>query len=159
MQLKITVKEVLQFLLESYTNDGGSLSYDIGEIANRNNINIHELGAYLKVNGWVKDGHFLPTSFRCAISRSGIHYIAPHYFSDLMENLIITAGLTNDWTSIMESLPFEPKDFQRAFDLGKEIEAVGLAEVQNLPTDVFVKLTLSGRERYEKRNNGGFFNG
>lgn len=57
----------------------------------------------------------------------------------------------------METLDFEPKDYQRAFDLAKGFEALGYLEII-MPThnDILVKLSLYGQELYET-NKASFF--
>ena len=151
------VKESLNYLFEGYCDSGGTGVYSLNEIAEKNNIQPHMLGSSLNSEGWIKNPNFGPFGFSCQISRSGIQQIEPNYFSILISQALGVAGLINDWVGLIESLPFDPKDYQRAHDLGKVFEQLNLAEVQYQYNEVYIKPSLQGMERYHRENQGGFF--
>jgi hypothetical protein len=149
--------EILQSLFEGYVEYGGSSIFSINEIADRYNEDPYEVGKYLMDNGWVKFQQFLPDGFSCAISLQGIAEIAPEYLDEKISRVaaaIMESG--GDWQEIMETLEFEPKDFQRAHDLGKLMEATSLFEVQFRAQEVYAKLTLQGRDHFG-RKSASFF--
>jgi hypothetical protein len=158
MEIRDIANEVLQDLFDGYVEHGGSSIYDINDITGKHGVSAQEMGTYLLNSGLIKHQTFLPGGgFTCAISIHGINYIAPRYFPDLIDSLLIPAGLTDDWVGIIESTSsFGQKDYQRAFDIGKVMQEQNLAEIQNYPTEVHFKLTLRGKEDYNRKNQGGF---
>jgi|ERR1035437_1131059 hypothetical protein len=107
---------------------------------------------FLLDNGWIKHQMFLPQGFQCAISTDGIKEIDDNYFENYFSQIISTLGLSgNDWTGIMQMLLFEPKNYQIAFDIAKELEATCLAEVQYHHDEIYVKLNFQGRQFYEDK--------
>lgn len=157
MNIQAILRQTLDYLFEGYINSGGTGIFSIDEIATQNNINSHELGKFLDQSGYIKNPSYGPVGFDCQISLYGIQQIRPDYFNDLISSAIIASGQLNDWTGLIETSNFEPKDYQRAHDLGKVIEESGLAEVQYHHDDIFIKLSLLGMEKYQRENKGGFF--
>jgi hypothetical protein len=152
------LQESLEYLFEGYCSSSGTGIFSLAEIAIKHKIQGTELGSALNNQGWIKNPNFGPFGFRCQISRLGIHQIHPEYFDDLISEALTAAGLTSDWIGLIETVAdFEPKDYQRAHDLGKEFEESGLAEIQYQAQEVYIKLTLQGIERYRTENEGSFF--
>lgn len=157
MNLQQTQNKVLEFLFEGYIEYGGNPIFSISEVITaEDELTPEEIGKHLLNQGLIKDQRFFPNDFQCGISISGISAIRPNYFDEYASRLMSTLGLTgNEWLSIMEALEFEPKAEMRARDLAKVLEASQLFEVL-YQADVYVRLTLLGRETYE-RNKPTFF--
>jgi hypothetical protein len=151
------LKDSLAYLFEGYCSSGGTGVFVLDEIAEKHNISAQELGSLLKQTGWIKNPRFAANEFSCQISRSGIQQIEPNYFSGLISQALTAAALLNDWVGLLETLPFEPRDFQRAHDLGKVFEESNLAEVQYQAQEVFIKPTPKGMELYRREYSGSFF--
>lgn len=151
------MNEILRYLSEQYINNGGSGLYPIAHITNRYNQDSNTVGHYLVDNGWTKNYQFLGGGFRCGINMQGIHRVNPGYVDGLISKVVSTLGLTgNDWTSIMQVLDFDQKDFQIAHNLAKLLEDSGMIETQFRHNDVIIKLTFEGMMRYEE-NKPTFF--
>lgn len=151
MNLDAIVNEVLEELFEGYVEHGGGSIFDVTETITKHGENPHEIGKYLVEHGWVKYHQYRPTTFVCAISMSGIQKIRPDYIDGHLSTIVSTLGVNgNGWTRIMETLGFEPKDFQRAHDLARLFDDNGIIQTQFHHDDVIIKLTLRGRELYEK---------
>jgi hypothetical protein len=156
MNVQKTLRDSLEHLFQGYISSGGTGVFSIDEVATQGGINSHELGRYLNDNGFIKNPIFGASGFSCQISHYGIQQIHPEYFNDLISQAIMASGQLNDWTGLIETSSFQPRDYQRAHDLGKVLEQLDLAEVQYHHDDVYIKLTLQGRERYQRENEGGF---
>jgi hypothetical protein len=160
MNINQMVMDSLNYLFDGYKEHGGTCLFDLREVAEKHQVSAHELGSFLKKEGWIKHGQFEPHGFLCAISVEGINKIDPFYFSTRITDLLSVAGIENDWIGIMETLSIGPANFQHAFDIGKVVEMLGIAEVQFQAQEVYIKLTLRGKEEYEKEfGSGGFFRG
>lgn len=152
------LKESLEYLFDGYCASGGTGIFSLREIAGKYSLQDNDLGSALNNEGWIKNPNFGPFGFSCQIARFGIRQIHPEYFEDLISEVLPAGGLTSDWIGLMETVStFDPKDYQRAHDLGKEFEDSGLAQVQYQAMEVYIKLTLRGIEQYRMENEGGFF--
>jgi hypothetical protein len=157
MDITAMLKDSLAYLFEGYCNSGGTGVFPLEGIAENYTVSANELGSMLKRQGWIKNPRFGATEFTCQISLTGIQQIQPNYFSDLISQALGVAGQINDWVGLIGSLPFQPRDYQRAHDLGRVFELYHLAEVQYQAQEVYIKPTLEGLERYRREYSGGFF--
>ena len=146
---------ILEFLFEGYKNNPTEV-YDISVITKKHHVDAHEYGRFLLERGLIKNQMFLSDSFMCGITIGGIDLIDPNYLSESTSKIVSTLGELGGWKSVMKILDFEPKDFQRAFDLVKFLEIKGLVDYQYQFNDIQIKLTLVGNDFYEK-NRANFF--
>lgn len=154
MSLQKLNTETLQYLFDGYLNNPGAI-YDITEIANKYNQNVHEYGSFLKERNWIKDGRFLPTTFECSISFDGIAVINPEYINDSCEKLLSTLATLGGQQSLMELLDFEPQQYQRARDIANFLRDSGVIEVIYTHNDSWVSFTEAGHDYYQQ--NGAHF--
>lgn len=156
MTLEQKTREVLSFLFEGYKKDGGGYIYPITEVAERLNLDPHEFGSFLLNRGLIKEQRFMPDSFECSISISGILAIAPDYFADNVSKVLSTLGVTgNGWTGLTEILDFEPSHQSRVRDIATVLDNQGYVELQYQAEDVYAKLNIVGKDFYE-RNKAKF---
>lgn len=152
MNIRGMVNETLQYLFEGYEEHHGAPIFDISPVAQKYNINPHELGQLLVQNGWVRNQRYLPTGFECSISLHGISEIKPDYFENHFSTIVSTLGVSGgEWMGTLEALGWERTEYQRAHDLAKALEAMNVVETQFHYDEVYLKLTLTGRQYYEDR--------
>lgn len=155
MSLQKLNTETLQYLFEGYLSNPGSL-YDITEVIEKYNHDVHEYGSYLNERGWVKDGQFLPTTFVCSISFDGIAFINPDYINENCDKLLSTLATLGGQQSLMELLDFEPYEYQKARDIANFLRDSGIIEVIYTHNDGLVSFTMRGRDLYQQ-NGASFF--
>jgi hypothetical protein len=150
MSVQDAKREVLTYLFECYEKDDSL--YSITEIAQKHNIDQHELGKYLVERGLVKNQQYRPTAFICQITLDGIEEINPGYVREKMDEVIQALGESGSRGEVMEILGYEPKDYQKAFDLVKYMEARSLLKATQYfgGGSIVTELSLDGREYYEK---------
>lgn len=149
MNVKDATKEVLTFLFEGYENDNSL--YAISEIAIKHKIDQHELGRYLAEHGWIKNQQYRPKEFICQITLRGIEEIDSHYVRNKMDQVIQTLGESNTRMNIVEILGYEPKDYQKAFDLVKFLELKRLIKDTRYfgsGNQIWAELSLEGWQYY-----------
>ncbi len=150
MSLQETKNSVLLALFEGYSENPNGI-YDLTGTITENGEDPHELGKYLVDHGWVKNQQYRPSTFVCQITMAGINEVAPEYIQDKTEQIISTLGINGGKESVMGILEFEPKDFQKAFDLVKHMEGTGfIKEGRYMAGDIIIELSLEGREYYEE---------
>lgn len=150
MSIQQAQSEVLNFLFTEYLKDEANI-FDISPIAQKYRLDVHEFGTLLLDSNLIKNQQYLPRTFECEISMNGIATVSPQYINDNVNKILSTLHTLGEWQSIMEILDFEPKSFQRAFDLAKFLEARNLIETQFTHNDVFIKLTPTGRQQFEEQ--------
>lgn len=155
MSLQQIKTEVLTYLFEEYLKDENTI-FDIGPIVSKHGKDPHELGRHMLEQGLIKNQQYLPRTFVCGISMEGIRDVNPEYINNLVDKIISTLIQLKGWQSIMEILDFEPKSFQRVFELAKLLESQSVIDAQYRHNDVIIKLTLGGQELYES-NGPAFF--
>lgn len=151
MDLDQIVNDVLNHLFNGYIQNGGTPIFNASEIISNHGEDPNEIGQYLVDHGWVKNQQFRPDSFYASISMLGINKIKPEFISENRDRIITSLGESgNVRQGIMEILEYEPSDFQIAHQLAKEFEREGIIEAQYQHNNVIIKLTLEGRNEYEK---------
>ncbi len=143
------LNEVIEELYIGYVENGGTGIFDLGETIGNHGQDPHEVGRYLVEEGLVKFEQFRPTTFVAAISMHGIQKIHPEYINTNISSIISILGLNGGRMSLMEILRWEPKEFQRAFDLAKVLENNSMIDAQYTHNDVIVNLTFRGKQFYE----------
>lgn len=150
MTLVLVKRAVLQYLFEIYQENPTAVC-DITQIITNHQQDPHEFGKHLVNNGWVKNHQYRPQSFVCQISLEGINEIDPGYFESIKQDVISTLGINDGQQSIMEILGYEPKNYQRAFDVVKSLEAEGwIKGGLYVSNDVIIELSLEGKDYYDQ---------
>lgn len=150
MSLKDTTDRTLQHLFQHYLENPNGI-VDIQEVLS-DQTDPHELGKYLKDHGWVKNQQYIPLTFRAQITMQGILQVAPEYIEENMDRIISYIGLQGGGRHyIMEILDWEPQHFQRAFDLVKYMETLGVIKPGMYEANnIIIELSLKGMDYYEK---------
>lgn len=157
MDINAMIDEILNYLFEGYIDSGGTSLFSIKEITQKYGADSSEVGRYLVSEGLVKNQQFTHTGFVCSINMAGIYKINPQFIDGHTSSILSVLGTSgNDWTSIMDILNFEPKDFQIAHGLAKLLENNGLIDTQFRHNDVIIKLTFRGIQLYEE-SKASFF--
>lgn len=145
------INEILTYLFNGYIANGGTSIFSINEIAQKHGQDSNKIGKYLVDEGLVKHQRFGHDGFSAAISTTGILQIRPDFFNDYTSKIVSILGINgNGWVSLMETLDFEPKDFQIAFDIAKLLQSIDILETQFHHDDIIVTLTFRGQQLFEQ---------
>ena len=132
------VNEILEYLFEKYKLIGAE-RIDMNEFITSKGTKPNDLAIRMNKRGLIRFYQF-NQGFVAAISRMGINNVAPNYFEEEANKVLLFAKENDNKTTVSTALQIPENHYEKALDIADYISKKKLAAVQIANSDARIYL-------------------